>query len=210
MRPRQLESLLQSACPILDFEGRPRVDLEQYSTSPHLASQIICYIEDHFSAISNQIVADFGCGCGILSIASGVMDADLVFSFDIDPKCIDITVRQCGNVDSFPHEIVQMDITQGLPTHLSFDTIIMNPPFGTRNSGIDMKFIDIGLQTAEQVFSLHKTSTRRYISKHCSEVGAQAELVATLQYDLPKTHKHHTKKSVDIEVDLWKVSKIQT
>ncbi|CAM9502521.1 unnamed protein product, partial [Choristocarpus tenellus] len=42
------------------------------------------------------------------------------------------------------------------------DTVIMNPPFGTRNSGIDMIFLEQALQVASTaVYSMHKSSTRQ-------------------------------------------------
>lgn len=43
-----------------------------------------------------------------------------------------------------------------------FDTVVMNPPFGTKNNaGIDMKFLKMGLDLAsDSVYSLHKSSTR--------------------------------------------------
>ena len=208
MRPRQLESTLQSACPVLDFSGRPRLDLEQYSTSPHLAAQVLCYVEEQFAAISGQVVADFGCGCGVLTVGCGVMEAESVFGFDMDERCIAITLQQSGNVPMPLLELVNMDLSSGLPNRTLFDTVLMNPPFGTRKPGVDLAFVDLALNTAEQVFSLHKSSTRRYIEKHCAEKSAEAEVLATLRYDLPKTHKIHTKKSVDIEVDLWHFTNI--
>jgi predicted RNA methylase len=36
----------------------------------------------------------------------------------------------------------------------------MNPPFGTRNTGIDTAFVMKGMQYSNVVYSLHKTSTR--------------------------------------------------
>lgn len=62
------------------------------------------------------------------------------------------------------------DIIQLLVYHISllvyhissidFDTVIMNPPFGTRNTGIDTAFVLKGMQYSSAVYSLHKTSTR--------------------------------------------------
>lgn len=48
--------------------------------------------------------------------------------------------------------------------HASFDTVIMNPPFGTKhNAGMDMKFLAAGINLAKTVvYSLHKTSTRYF------------------------------------------------
>lgn len=43
---------------------------------------------------------------------------------------------------------------------LEFDTIVMNPPFGTRNTGIDSIFVLNAMKISNVVYSLHKTSTR--------------------------------------------------
>ena len=39
----------------------------------------------------------------------------------------------------------------------------MNPPFGTRNTGVDTAFVLKGMEYASTVYSLHKTSTREVI-----------------------------------------------
>ncbi len=42
------------------------------------------------------------------------------------------------------------------------EQVIMNPPFGCRRKGIDMCFLQRGVQMARTaVYSLHKTSTRQ-------------------------------------------------
>jgi hypothetical protein len=50
------------------------------------------------------------------------------------------------------------------------DTVIMNPPFGTKNNeGIDVKFLRRGLEIAQHsVYSFHKSSTRK-VSKREKE-----------------------------------------
>ena len=46
------------------------------------------------------------------------------------------------------------------------DTVIMNPPFGTKNKGIDMIFLRAAIRLCRtSVYSLHKTSTRTHILK---------------------------------------------
>jgi rRNA N6-adenosine-methyltransferase METTL5 len=61
-------------------------------------------------------------------------------------------------------DCIQCDITSETMSAYKdyFDTVIMNPPFGTKhNAGMDIKFVEIGLQLARHsVYSLHKTSTR--------------------------------------------------
>lgn len=52
-----------------------------------------------------------------------------------------------------------------------FDTVLMNPPFGTKhNAGTDMKFLDTAFKISNKaVYSLHKTSTR-LVSLHIKDI----------------------------------------
>jgi predicted RNA methylase len=46
------------------------------------------------------------------------------------------------------------------------DTVIMNPPFGTKQKGADMEFLRAACRLARtSVYSLHKSSTRAHIQK---------------------------------------------
>lgn len=97
--------------------------------------------------------------------------------------------------------------------HKVFDTVLLNPPFGTKhNAGMDMKFLMSAFNLAKTaVYSLHKTSTRDFIQRRANELGANAEVVATLRYNLDSSYKFHKKATVDIEVDCWRfdVSKLK-
>lgn len=90
--------------------------------------------------------------------------------------------------------------------HKSFDTVLLNPPFGTKhNAGMDMKFLMSAFNLAKTaVYSLHKTSTRDFIQRRANELGAKAEVIATLRYNLNSSYKFHKKATVDIEVDCWR------
>ena len=48
----------------------------------------------------------------------------------------------------------------------SFDTVVMNPPFGTRNKGIDVLFLQHAIKNVVDggaVYSLHKSTTREHL-----------------------------------------------
>ncbi len=89
-----------------------------------------------------------------------------------------------------------------------FNTVVMNPPFGTRTKGIDMLFVQVGLACCDTaVYSLHKTSTREFIIKKATKVwGVECEVIAEMKFDIDKSYKFHTKESKDIEVDLIRFS----
>ena len=107
-------------------------------------------------------------------------------------------------------ELVNIDVESlGKEWENKFDTVIMNPPFGTKhNKGLDIKFLQTGLKLSSgAVYSLHKTSTRDHILKKAGDWSVKAQVLAELRYDLPNTYKHHQKSSVDIHVDFIRFTK---
>ena len=142
----------------------------------------------------------------------GVLSTKVVFlDFEID------------NID-----IINADISSlGEEWRDKFDTVIMNPPFGTKhNKGLDMVFLQRAIMMSRKaVYSLHKTSTREHILKKAEDWGVRPQglffwfvkmkrltdfdvsVVAELKYDLPNTYKHHKKQSQDIHVDFIRFQK---
>lgn len=114
-------------------------------------------------------------------------------------------------------DCVNCDVLQDLTDEKSkwngvFDTVVMNPPFGTKhNAGMDMKFLMAAINVCNgAVYSLHKSSTRDYIQKKMNEIGIKAQVIAELRYNLNSTYKFHKKSSVDIDVDCWRIIVNQT
>lgn len=93
-----------------------------------------------------------------------------------------------------------------LPSKL-VDTVITNPPFGTKNNeGIDVQFLRTAIRLARRaVYSFHKTSTRPYLIKLIQGWGLNVEVVAEMKFDIPNMYKFHKQKSKDVEVDLIRV-----
>ncbi|KAH9282414.1 Methyltransferase-like protein 5 [Echinococcus granulosus] len=198
----------------------PKQYLEQYPTSARVAGNLLFIlalstgdilfdIQTRHGAIEDKIVGDLGCGPGILALGAHLLGASFVVGFDIDEDAI---ADFQGNLENFPQEssgainLVQCDVTSLSPPRVKpFDTTIMNPPFGTSDEtkGTDIKFLKVALSMSrEQVYSLHKTTTRKYIVKTVREFGANCETIAELRFDIPKLYKKHRQTSKDIAVDL--------
>lgn len=109
-------------------------------------------------------------------------------------------------VDAVNCDVLELLTDDTCKWRKAFDTVVMNPPFGTKkNAGMDMKFLQAALNLSRTaVYSLHKSSTRDFIQKKATELGAKAELFATLRYNIDSSYKFHKKASVDIEVDCWR------
>ncbi|CEG77415.1 hypothetical protein RMATCC62417_12172 [Rhizopus microsporus] len=145
MKLKELESILQD-CEVFD---EPKIQYEQYPTTPHLAARMLYTADTVYNDIEDKAVGDFGSGCGILSIAANILGAGYSVGFDIDPDAIRIAQENCEQFDVVV-DFVNTDLIQANLERFQgkLDTIIMNPPFGTKNNkGIDMlmlkKAIDV-------------------------------------------------------------------
>ena len=133
MRLKELEGYLQQ----VDVFEKPKVDLEQYPTTPHIASHMLYTIDTTFGDIEGKLVGDLGCGCGVLSIGSCMLGSAMTIGFDVDCDALEIASRNCAEFELQTYELLQCDVQQIAPWDTwskAFDTIIMNPPFGTKNN----------------------------------------------------------------------------
>ena len=154
LKLRQLETALNE----VEVFETPKVLLEQYPTRPHIAACVLHTIETSYGGLDGRIVADLGCGTGVLAVGARLLGARAVVGFDIDPEAIE-TAK--SNLDDFGFcsdedtegfcDLVLCDVTQTYTTLFDkeceigrtednsrfsgvFDTVVMNPPFGTKHN----------------------------------------------------------------------------
>jgi putative methylase len=220
MRVRQLESLLSDLAPF----AMPKQNLEQYPTNAELAAGVLHHAMHAGDVGEGKTVVDLGVGCGMLSIAAVLCEASHVTGVDVDEDALE-TCRE--NLEGFEPalevDLVLADVIGGCENkassssgtsssssalrRLRADTVLMNPPFGTRRKGADVAFLRAGFRIATgAIYSLHKSSTREHIEKVARTRfhAKKADVLAQLKYDLPATYAHHREKSVEIAVDLWR------
>ena len=90
---------------------------------------------------------------------------------------------------------LSLSSSNSLSRHLSqIDTIVTNPPFGTKHKGADVLFLETGIRILKRnakggvMYSLHKSSTRQHLLKILnSKSNVKATVVAELVYDLKQT-----------------------
>lgn len=162
-----------------------------------------------YDEFESSTVVDLGCGTCMLSIGAAFLGAGHVIGVDIDQDALNIGLENIqGYEDELPIDLVCGNVSDlGLQERLTADTVIMNPPFGTRRKGADTEFLRAAFNiSVGTVYSLHKTSTREYLRKFAlKQLGASsAEPVAMLRYDLPASYAFHKHTSKDIDVDLWR------
>ncbi|KAL4229212.1 Methyltransferase-like protein 5 [Mactra antiquata] len=213
MKLKKLQEYLDD----VDVFENPKVKLEQYPTTPHIAACMLHTIHTRYNDIEDKTILDLGCGCGILCIGAVMLGAKKVIGIDIDDDALEVCRHNIEEFEMENIEVEQHDI-QSLDTKVmerlkgNIDSVIMNPPFGTKhNQGIDMTFVRKGLDIASvSVYTLHKTSTREYIEKKAADWGVEMEVLAELKFNIDNTLKFHKKQSVDIEVDFIRFSHKRT
>lgn len=204
MRLWEIEAALQH---VPDFE-QPRPELEQYITPPHLAAhltQALQHDETNADAdfeLGTSSVIDLGCGTGMLSQVAHLAGAAHVVGVDIDENALEKARATVPEADLVRADVLQLNKC----AFKCADVALTNPPFGTKRRGVDVAFLLASINAARCVaYSMHKKSTREYLRKRLGSWGVEAKVVATMQYELPKTYKFHSKQSLDIEVDLWRM-----
>ncbi|XP_054715577.1 rRNA N6-adenosine-methyltransferase METTL5-like [Uloborus diversus] len=201
MKLKHLKSELQK----FEVFERPNIALEQYATTADIAADFLNVVKD-CGDLDDKLVADLGCGCGVLSIGAALFSAGFVVGFDIDKSALEIALRNkcecdCENIDFIQCDVLSMENTKW---HKSFDTVIMNPPFGTKgNKGTDMLFLRTALSLAKHcVYSLHKSVTVPHIEKVCKDWNIKMKCLYKTIFELPQSYDRHKKNSLDIEVHL--------
>ncbi|CAF0851798.1 unnamed protein product [Brachionus calyciflorus] len=227
MKLKELESHLQEIETFTD----PKLYLEQYITTPHLASQIAFNIDKIYDDIHSKNLCEFGIGTGMLTIACSFFEPSYSLGVDIDTDALAICQK---NLDYFelenPVDLIQADVKQLLLKKENyekfsnlFDTCVMNPPFGTKNQrieteekqlGIDIQFLKIASEfCSNSVYSLHKSVTREYIKIKAKQWNMKMEVVSELKYNIPKVDSRNKKlikdaKEKDIAVDFLRLTHI--
>eukprot|EP00268_Persea_americana_P043096 TRINITY_DN4320_c0_g1_i5.p1 TRINITY_DN4320_c0_g1~~TRINITY_DN4320_c0_g1_i5.p1 ORF type:complete len:158 (-),score=32.97 TRINITY_DN4320_c0_g1_i5:633-1106(-) len=129
-----------------------------------------------------------------------------VVGIDIDSQSLETASLNASDLE-LDLNLIWCDIKNLKWKGKMVDTVVMNPPFGTRKKGSDMDFLVAALKVASQaVYSLHKTSTRDHVKRTAlRDFNAKsADVLCELRFDVPQMYKFHKKKEVDIAVDLWR------
>ncbi|KAG7272345.1 hypothetical protein CRUP_011593 [Coryphaenoides rupestris] len=100
-----------------------------------LASCMLYTIHNTFDDIEGKLIADLGCGCGVLSIGAAMLGAGLCVGFDIDKDALDIAQTNTEEFEISNIDLLQCDLCAlEVGFAQKFDTVIMNPPFGTKHN----------------------------------------------------------------------------
>jgi putative methylase len=201
VRRKHLEILLSSLKP----NPEPKLQYEEYGLDPISASTLL-YLAFSMGDIDGKLVVDLGCGNGILSIGAALIGAKRVVGVDIDEDSIRVASVNMKNLG------VRVELIAGSIECLrpSFDTTIMNPPFGSWKRGLDIRFLDKALGISRVVYSIHKASDKSelFLKKKTKEMGGEIRKLGSLKITIPRLFKFHQKAKYKVSASLYRITRL--
>jgi len=198
----------------IEIEGRleqlrPHPDpdrwLEQYTTPAKVAAEMLFTAAYVYDDIEDKVVADLGCGTGRLGIGAILLGARRVVGVDIDPRAIAVAVENAEVAEvSDRCCFVSGDVAT---LRGGFDTVLMNPPFGTRRRHLDVRFLVEALRLASSVYSIHKSSTRKFIKDFIRRRGSRVSSLLQMDLKIPWMFDFHEKARRSVTVDLYRIAR---
>lgn len=181
----------------------PSLMKEQYSTDSESAAEAIwfaCMQGD----IQERIVADLGCGTGLLGIAAILLGAERAYLVDSDKSALEIAARNIASAGITSAEIIHSDVRM---FETKVDTVMQNPPFGTKEKHADRPFLTKAFKCAPVVYSFHKIVTSRFVEKLAADSGFAVTNILPLHLQLKKTFGFHKSRIKRIETGLFRMER---
>jgi len=144
---------------------------------------------------------DLGTGTGRLAIGVALMSQANIVGVDIDARALELA-RENAKTAGVKVEWIQSTIDDVDGT---YETVIMNPPYGTRTIHADTQFLDKAFQLAPVTYSIHKASTRTFLARYVHKSNRRIAEARTMSMKIPHLYSFHTRRWKSIEVDLCRI-----
>jgi putative methylase len=178
----------------------PVLRLEQYPVSPEVAGELLYMSGFEHNDLDGRVI-DLGTGTGRLAIGSALMGSREVVGVDVDEKALALARENAETVNAK----VQWLLSNISEVHGRFDAVVMNPPYGTRTSHADAKFLEKAFQLAPIVYSIHKASTRDFLLRYVKNHDWKVEEARNMNMKIPHLFSFHQKKWQSVDVDLYRI-----
>ncbi len=205
MRLRDLEMTLEQ----LERSTKREVSLEDYPTPAPIAASILYAAEMEHGDITGNTVCDLGCGDGVFAIGAALLGAERVIGIDVQSKALKVCQRNSkmlgtdGTIDWVLGDVASLQFRE------TIDTIVSNPPFGTKKRGADMAFLRKALSVANVTYSIHLAGekNREFLTRNIERLGGHVTQIETFEFPIKKLFEFHRKARHMIKVDLYRIAR---
>jgi putative methylase len=193
---RQLEIQLEK---LKGFQT-PNLGLEQYPVSSDVAAELLYMAGFEHNDLEKKTI-DLGTGTGRLAIGAAMMGSNEVVGVDLDENAIAVA-RENASLAGVQVEWVVSDIwdVDGI-----YDTVVMNPPYGTRTPHLDVQFLERAFDLAPVCYSIHKSSTREHLRGVIMRKNRKIDAIRGMILRIPYQFSFHQERWKNVEVDVYRI-----
>ncbi len=200
-------AILLSKLAVFD-NSKLKLNREQYATDSEAAAAALWFA--YMSGdIEGKTVADLGCGTGLLGIGALLLGAKKAFFIDNDAEALSICKQNISAAApdlASQAEVINCSVAE---FKQEVDTVVQNPPFGTKVKHADKEFLQQAIKVATVVYSMHKIETAGFVKKFASTNGFAVTNILPLQLQLKSTYAFHKSRMKRIDVGLFRLEKAQ-
>lgn len=186
------------------------IKLEQYSTDADIASDILWCAKLN-KDIKGKVIADLGCGNGILGLGALILGAKKVYFLDIDKTVIKIAKDNKKLIETILNKKLNAEFVNKSVQSFNkkVDVVIQNPPFGVKVTHSDKLFLIKAMEIANTIYTFHKYSTKNFIERFVKDNKFYPKLIFRYKFPLKRTYWFHLKKVKYIDVGVWYLCKLK-
>lgn len=182
---------------------KPKLKLEQYTTDSEIAATVL-WDALMKGDIANKVIADLGAGTGILGIGALLLGAKHVYFVEKDLDTVHILNQNLRILRNKNYTVLSMEVG-GFDTNV--DTVIQNPPFGTKQKHADKSFLEKAFEIGNVVYSFHKTATDAFVQSIAADYSFTVAETYHFLFPLRQTYAYHRKNMERIEVTCYRMVK---
>ena len=212
----QISSKSRLAVVLSKLEGfyEPKVRQEQYLMDSEIGASTLwnAYL---IGDIEGKVIADLGCGTGVLGIGALLLGAKRTFFVDSDEKALEMAENNVLKVKSEGYrlgsaEFICKDIGKlEIKDSVKVEVLLQNPPFGTKVRHNDILFLEKALETSPVVYSFHKSETKRFLERFSAKKNAKITHVWDFKFPLKATFIFHRRQIHRINVSCFRFERFK-
>lgn len=208
----QINSKSRLAIILSHLEGfyEPKVRQEQYLMDSEVGASVLwnAYL---LGNIEGKVIADLGCGTGILGIGALLLSAKYLFFVDSDEKALEIAKKNLSKVKSEGYsigkeELICQDIGK---LDIKTDVVLQNPPFGTKVKHNDIFFLEKALKIATVVYSFHKSEGKGFLERFAAKKNVKITHIWDFKFPLKASFSFHRRQIHRIDVSCLRFERLK-
>jgi putative methylase len=188
--------------------SQPKLMLEQYPTPGDISAAIL-WNAFMLGDIEDKVILDAGCGTGRFGIGSLILGAKFVYFIDIDKEALNILKENLKLFKFKNYKIINKDISKIKKSELKkIDTVIQNPPFGTKKAHADKLFLETAFKFSDTIYTMHKIESKEFINAIAKDNSFHVTHYWDYFFELKQTQMFHKRKIYRIDVACWRLKKV--